>query len=102
MTNANGSGVITPIYSFAYATNGVNPYGGLIEGSDGALYGTTAYGGQNYGGSVFRLNTNGVLTTLAFFDGQNGSTPFSGLIRDANGSLYGTTSDGGAHGYGTV
>jgi uncharacterized repeat protein (TIGR03803 family) len=51
------------------------PSGALVEGSDGNLYGTTAYGGPTGGGTVFRVTTNGVLATLVSFNGTNGSHP---------------------------
>ena len=38
--------VATSIHSFAVATNGVYP-AGLIQGSDGYIYGTTGAGGTN-------------------------------------------------------
>lgn len=56
-------------YSFCKQTNcidGAVP-NGLIEGSDGNLYGTTDSGGLNNEGTVFRLTTGGTLTTLYTF-----------------------------------
>ena len=91
------NGAFTSLISFT-GTNG--PYLGtsanaLAQGNDGNLYGTT-YGGGTHGyGTVFRLTTNGVLTTLASFNGTNGSWPSAGLIQSTNGFLYGTTYYGG-------
>jgi uncharacterized repeat protein (TIGR03803 family) len=94
-------------------TNGANPYAALTLGSDGNFYGTTSDGGaytnQNgYGyGTVFRVTTNGVLTTLTSFAGTNGALP-NGLTLGSDGNFYGTTLHGGAYtnqigyGYGTV
>ena len=72
----NTSGAFTNLYSFGTVTNtngnpldGSNPYGGLVFGSDGNLYGTTETGGTNDPGSggdgtIFRITSAGVLTTL--------------------------------------
>src|SRR3974390_2129073 len=39
----------TPLLSFN-GTNGANPYGKLVFGRDGNLYGTAAFGGISYNG----------------------------------------------------
>ncbi len=79
------------------------PKGGLVQGSDGSLYGTTTYGGAYGQGTVFELTTNGVLTTLVSFDGTNGSCPSAALLLAGDGNFYGTTPFGGTNGnHGTV
>ena len=51
------SGGFTVLYTFANGTDGGNPVGGLAQGSDGRLFGTTA--GQNGSlGTIFRLDLN--------------------------------------------
>src|SRR5579859_3184345 len=97
------------LYSFCSVTNctdGVNPQAGLILDSAGNLYGTTSGGGANGGGTVFKLDTNGVETVLYSFCSvalcADGSTPLAGVIEDAAGNFYGTTYSGGAHSGGTV
>jgi len=86
-------------------TNGANPYGALISDAAGDLFGTTANGGANGGGTVFEIAKTSTgystPTTLASFKYPNGSTPYAGLISDAAGDLFGTTEFGGA-GHGTV
>jgi uncharacterized repeat protein (TIGR03803 family) len=52
------SGDFTPLYSFCSQTScvdGQNPYAGLVQADDGNLYGTTAFGGVNGAGTVFKL-----------------------------------------------
>ncbi|QAU23136.1 DUF3466 family protein [Dyella sp. M7H15-1] len=96
------------LYAFKGAPNdGANPYGGLIRGASGNLYGTTAGGGDSNDGTVFELvcQSNGVggcsaytETVLYQFQGTaagDGALPAAGLIRDGSGNLYGTTSGGG-------
>ena len=93
------------------ASTGGNPAAGVIFGSNGDLYGTTAFGGQAFlpSGTVFRLrSTNSGRTwgeTILYnFSGGGfgGNTPLTGLIFDAKGDLYGTASIGGSGFGGTV
>ena len=45
------------------------PYAGLVQGTDGALYGTAHQGGSSGYGTVFKLNTDGTgFTVLKNFD----------------------------------
>ncbi len=72
--------------------DGAYPSGGLIQDGDGNFYGTTAYGGEEDKGTVFRLSPTGVPITLHAFNGVDGAHPQAALIRDNAGNLYGTTS----------
>jgi uncharacterized repeat protein (TIGR03803 family) len=101
-------GTLTPLVSFNGA-NGCNPVcPSLAQGPDGSFYGTTWFGGNGFAGpytgmgTVFRMQTNGMLTTLAYLNGTNGSRPFSDLTLGPDQNFYGTTTAGGAFGYGTV
>jgi uncharacterized repeat protein (TIGR03803 family) len=92
---ARGGVVLTTLYSF---NSGVNLRAGLVQGSDGYFYGTTENGGANNAGSVFRMSTNGALTTLySFSGGKDGGNPYSGLVQGSDGYLYGTTEYGGGY-----
>jgi len=89
------AGALTTLFSFNN-TNGANPIGGLIFGKDGFLYGSTGFGGTNLGfGTLFKLSTDGALTTLFNFRGTDGEEPSFRLIFGHDGRLYGTTSFGG-------
>jgi uncharacterized repeat protein (TIGR03803 family) len=100
-------GAITTLFSFG-KTNGAYPQARLLLGLDGALYGTTSDGGaftnaSGFGyGTIFKLTTNGALTTLVSFNSINGAHPQGGLVQDREGNLYGTTPNGGASSNGTV
>jgi uncharacterized repeat protein (TIGR03803 family) len=76
-------------------TNGALPYARLTLGGDGNFYGTTYFGGTGgssaYGGTVFKMTTDGQLTTLVSFAGTNGAYPFAGLTLGNDGNFYGTT-----------
>jgi uncharacterized repeat protein (TIGR03803 family) len=97
------NGVLTTLISFN-GTNGANPLAGLVQGSDDNFYGTTISGGTNSPGygTIFKLTTNGIITTLVSFNSTNGATPTAGLMQSNDGNFYGTTSSGGANGFGTI
>jgi uncharacterized repeat protein (TIGR03803 family) len=94
----------TILYSFGVsATDGRYPFAGVIQGSDGNFYGTTAYGGKFDAGTVFRVTPDGTETILHNFGyGTDAALPQAGLIEGADGTFYGTTQLGGAHNAGTV
>jgi uncharacterized repeat protein (TIGR03803 family) len=107
-------GTLTTLYSFcsqSNCTDGAQPEAGLVQGTDGNLYGATEVGGANNTcqdgcGTVFKINPNGKLTTLHSFDGADGEYPARALIQATDGNFYGTTFQGGANceapGCGTV
>jgi uncharacterized repeat protein (TIGR03803 family) len=97
-------GSLTTLHSFcakARCADGSNPWGPLVQATDGNFYGTTAGGGGTCDkgatpcGTVFQIRSDGMLTTLHTFDGTDGAYPLSGLVQDSNGNLYGTTNSGG-------
>jgi uncharacterized repeat protein (TIGR03803 family) len=81
--------------------NGAVP-NGLVQATNGNLYGTTTDGGTKYLGTVFKITPGGTFTTLHSFSGKDGSYPYAGLVQDTNGNLYGTTFEGGTKNAGTV
>jgi uncharacterized repeat protein (TIGR03803 family) len=99
------AGTLTTLHSFSGSpAEGANPVAGLVQGSDGNFYGTTALGGTHFRGTVFNIDATGSLTTLDAFSGSpsEGALPFAGLVQGSDGNFYGTTVLGGAHGAGTV
>ena len=103
------NGQFTILHSFcskAACADGQNPYAGLIQATDGNLYGTTLSGGTQGHGTVFKITKGGTLSTLYSFCSQSGCVdgefPQTGLVQASNGSLYGTTILGGAYGSGTI
>jgi uncharacterized repeat protein (TIGR03803 family) len=102
------NGRFTPLYSFDGGVDGAFPVAALVQASDGNFYGTTSEGGINNAGTVFKIGSDGALTTLYSFTGENdGYLPLAALIQGLDGCFYGTTTYGGvyhpeAQGYGTV
>jgi uncharacterized repeat protein (TIGR03803 family) len=86
----------------AFAGDGEIPVAGLIQATDGALYGTTVIGGARDRGTVFRLNPNGGYTLVHSFARPRGEKPQGGLFQASDGRLYGTTEAGGRRGQGTI
>ena len=84
---------LTTLLSFDGA-NGATPWSTLVQGVDGHFYGTTAYGGQYGGGTVFKITPQGTLTTLHSFSFESGgAVPHVGLTLASDGSFYGTTQE---------
>lgn len=84
--------------------NGDSPSSPLIQGRDGALYGTTQSGGANSEGEAFRMSSTGRLTIYSFCSQPgcvDGSNP-DAIVLGLDGVFYGTAAGGGATGNGTV
>ncbi len=111
-------GGLTTLYNFcsqAWCSDGFDaeaPYGALVPGPGGDLYGTTRSGGISdtvqcgYGcGTVFKIGQKGDLTTLYTFcttpGCPDGAGPL-GLVLGSDGTFYGTTGGGGASDVGTI
>jgi uncharacterized repeat protein (TIGR03803 family) len=114
------SGTFTTLYNFcsqggSACTDGSSPEG-LIQGTDGNLYGATALGGSGGGsgdcsvggnltlgcGTLYKISPSGSLTTLYNFctehEGvtcEDGEYPGGEVIQDTDGAFYGTTQSSG-------
>jgi len=75
---------------------------GLMQATDGNLYGVTEAGGQYYDGTLFKVTTSGEFTRLYSFNGKNGNGPLAAPVQATNGLFYGTTELGGKNNAGTV
>jgi uncharacterized repeat protein (TIGR03803 family) len=94
------AGVLTDIYDFLdRTTDACCPFGGLVLGANGALYGTTGtFGSASSPQVAFGISTEGVYKTLYTFSDGNGYP--SVLTAGSDGNFYGTEAD--ADGYGNA
>jgi uncharacterized repeat protein (TIGR03803 family) len=98
----NAVGKETVLHRFTNTPDGEAPESLLVEDSAGNLYGTTLWGGVNFG-TVFKVDQVGNETILYTFTGQaDGGNPYAGVILDSSGNLYGTTAYGGNTGCGSI
>jgi uncharacterized repeat protein (TIGR03803 family) len=115
LTNSLSGWILEPLYAFRGGNDGAGPYGRVVIGPNGSLYGTTIDGGRNTClsgcGVVFELKPAACAsvpcpwteTILYRFRGNNdGFYPSGDLVFDQAGDLYGTTTQGGSQGPGTV
>jgi uncharacterized repeat protein (TIGR03803 family) len=77
---------------------------GLIQATDGNMYGVTISGGAYGLGILFQYNpvTNSLINKLDFDGTVKGSVPLSQLIQASNGMIYGTTLLGGINNKGVL
>jgi uncharacterized repeat protein (TIGR03803 family) len=93
-------GILTKIYDFAAEAApgniGYFPRAGLIQASDGNLYGTAWQGGPFATGTIYQLTLGGVGTLDASFDASTtGFAPLDALLQGSDGRLYVTLEDNG-------
>jgi uncharacterized protein (TIGR03437 family) len=108
-------GTLTTLYSFCtvvmggLCADGAGPLTGLMQASDGNLYGSTSTGGNQNAGTIFRITLGGAFTMMHNFSFAKGNLPptanfmdpgppaASQFVQGADGNLYGTTVYGGAN-----
>jgi uncharacterized repeat protein (TIGR03803 family) len=100
------SAKITTLHGFcirAACVDGSAPLAPMIQGMDGAFYGTTSIGGGKACGSgvgcgtIFKINREGRFTILHRFgvgDAEDGGFLEVSLIQTSDGTLFGTTTGG--------
>src|SRR5262249_30298507 len=108
----------TTLSSFCSQTNCTDGNGTtapLVQGTDGNLYGETAFGGAvgtswcgSLGcGTIFKITPQGNRTTVYTFclsstsPCPDGSGPEGGLTLGTDGNFYGVTAGGGVNSWGT-
>jgi uncharacterized repeat protein (TIGR03803 family) len=97
------AGALTTLANFPLSiSNGFELRTALVQGRDGNFYGTTFGGLSNNFGTVFKITSAGVLTTLVTFNSTTGGRLEAELLEGSDGNFYGTTSSGGSGRKGTV
>ncbi len=91
----SGSERILHDFDYRHSGDGIGPDASLIA-LNGALYGTTQYGGTSNSGTVCKITTSGHETVLYSFKGAPDGASSAAALTDMNGVLYGTTQYGGA------
>jgi uncharacterized repeat protein (TIGR03803 family) len=111
-TGGHGNGVVfrltlqgafSVLHYFGDIRNdGTAPHAGLVQATDGNIYGVTSGGGTSGKGVIFRITQKGIYSILYNFDGMHGSAPYSTPVQHTNGKIYGLASAGGTSGNGVV
>ena len=100
------AGAYKLLYNFTVSgtSDGRYPLTGVVQGTDGFLYGVASDGGSAGYGTLFKVSTSGTgFQTLYNFQTATGDTPESALLLHTNGTLYGQTQHGGTDiPYGTI
>jgi uncharacterized repeat protein (TIGR03803 family) len=102
------SGQLITLYTFTGGSDGSTPLGGLVEGKDGSLYGSTAYAGKITSpcpsdgcGTIFKISTSGTFSTLyTFTGGDDEGRPGGTLLQGSDGNFYGVAGGDLADGIG--
>jgi uncharacterized repeat protein (TIGR03803 family) len=111
-TTTGQAGVLYSFGTYILTNDGTTPYGSLVLAGS-TLYGMTNGGGQYYGGTIFRINTDSTSYTIlhSFADptvsyngtpNADGVAPYYGALMLFGSTLYGTTYGGGEYGTGTI
>src|SRR6202453_4976710 len=92
---------VSTIYQFSSGSNPNLPAGVMAQGQDGNFYGITLSGGTANQGVIYKISSEGAITSL-YSMAQSDGTTCSGLNLGTDGNFYGTCHNGGANGYGTL
>src|SRR5436190_3911049 len=100
--NKDGRGYAV-VHHFTMTGNARQPSAALVEGRDGALYGTTEINGTNYTGAIFKIQKDGSgFSVLREFAPKDGTQSEAELLLASDGAFYGTAPYGGDLNVGTV
>lgn len=92
------TGERTILHNLNKTVDGSTPYAGLVQATDGNLYGANSYGGTTDQGTIFRISPISPYPykVLYNFDGATGANPDVTLLQKTDGILYGDTIRGGS------
>jgi uncharacterized repeat protein (TIGR03803 family) len=97
------AGTYTLLHSFhdVAGSDGINPWTGVVVGTDGDLYGT-AQGGKHSSGVLFKITPTGTETVLYNFCSLSGCAdgffPQTPIMQHTDGKFYGSVESGGKNG----
>jgi uncharacterized repeat protein (TIGR03803 family) len=103
-TDGSGFSIIFHLNDKAPMKSGNSPQGGLVQGTDGFLYATSLFGGDNEYGTLFKIRTDGSdFTKIVQFNGTTtGGLPGYEIMFGSDGKIYGMTASGGTHQQGSI
>jgi uncharacterized repeat protein (TIGR03803 family) len=95
------SGTFTHLHDFSGSdgslSGSVGFAGGIIQGTNGDLYGITSSGGTSGGGTFYQITMNGTFTTIYNFNNASDSVSLPyGITEGTNGVFYGVALNPGA------
>jgi len=90
------AGALTVMHTFD-GTDGELSYVGMIQATNGTLYGTTSAGGSDGAGAIFEMTPAGGFTSLISAGVGIGKFPDARLVQGTNGNLYGVSYDSGVY-----
>lgn len=97
-----GTGAYATLYSMS-STSGGQPIRGMVQASNGRLYGTCSTNGANSYGTLWDFNPNtNAFTKRVDMTQTNGRLPKGAPVVASNGRLYGTTVLGGTSNLGII
>ena len=86
---------LTVLHNIDGSAEGGEPLAGLVQATDGNLYGVNSDGGAIGSGVIFRVTPTGNYSALYNFDGRIGADPMVTPLQHTSGVLYGDTRAGG-------
>ncbi|HNP44041.1 MAG TPA: T9SS type A sorting domain-containing protein [Panacibacter sp.] len=88
--------------TFNFPNSPLSPVG-LVQASNGKLYGMTSAGGTSDSGVIYSFDpATNTRVDLVNFNSSTGGQPGGCMLLASNGKLYGMTSTGGSNGAGTI
>lgn len=95
-------GMMKTLQDFDYQPDGALPYAGLIQATNGLLYGTASNGGGEFGTAFIATAFGQLIPIYTFINSFIGANPVAGLVQASNGNLYGAADSGGSDGCGAL
>jgi uncharacterized repeat protein (TIGR03803 family) len=82
------------------ANDGIDPEAGLVEATNGKLYGVTLSGGSRDLGTIYSVSRDGSIDNIVSWTVEVQAQ--AAMVQHTNGVLYGLTYEGGNYGMGMV
>jgi uncharacterized repeat protein (TIGR03803 family) len=87
------SNIFIKFMDFDDLTNGGHPRGALTQMNNGSIFGTTFYGGANYGGVIYSFHPTNTFISVLYEFGTSSGGLVGSLIEGPNSILYGVADE---------